>query len=114
MRYLVTGGAGFIGSHIVDELVRRGHSVVVLDNLSAGKESNLASVRKKIELSTGSVTDLAAVQAACIMAGPTEKDAVDTANGSGPTTAIVIGTGRRCSGSQRLGVLGWSQRFGGG
>jgi nucleoside-diphosphate-sugar epimerase len=65
MRYLVTGGAGFIGSHIVDELVRRGHSVVVLDNLSTGKESNLASVRKKIELSTGSVTDLAAVQAAC-------------------------------------------------
>jgi nucleoside-diphosphate-sugar epimerase len=65
MRYLVTGGAGFIGSHIVDELVRRGDSVVVLDNLSTGKESNLASVRDKIELSTGSVTDLAAVQAAC-------------------------------------------------
>jgi nucleoside-diphosphate-sugar epimerase len=65
MRYLVTGGAGFIGSHIVDELVRRGHSVVVLDNLSTGKESNLASIREKIELSTGSVTDLAAVQAAC-------------------------------------------------
>jgi nucleoside-diphosphate-sugar epimerase len=65
MRYLVTGGAGFIGSHIVDELVRRRHSVVVLDNLSSGKESNLASVRDKIELSTGSVTDLAAVQAAC-------------------------------------------------
>jgi UDP-N-acetylglucosamine/UDP-N-acetyl-alpha-D-glucosaminouronate 4-epimerase len=65
MRYLVTGGAGFIGSSIVDELVRRGHSVVVLDNLSTGKESNLASVRDKIELSTGSITDLAAVQAAC-------------------------------------------------
>jgi nucleoside-diphosphate-sugar epimerase len=65
MRYLVTGGAGFIGSNIVDELVRRGHSVVVLDNLSSGKESNLANVRDKIELSTGSVTDLAAVQAAC-------------------------------------------------
>ena len=65
MRYLVTGGAGFIGSHIVDELVRRGHRVVVLDNLSTGKESNLAGVRDQIELSTGSVTDLAAVQAAC-------------------------------------------------
>ncbi len=65
MRYLVTGGAGFIGSNIVDELVRRGHHVVVLDNLSTGKESNLAGVREKIELSTGSVTDLAAVQAAC-------------------------------------------------
>ncbi len=65
MRYLVTGGAGFIGSNIVDELVRRGHHVVVLDNLSTGKESNLAGVREEIELSTGSVTDLAAVQAAC-------------------------------------------------
>ena len=65
MRYLVTGGAGFIGSNIVDELVRREHTVVVLDNLSTGKESNLASVRKKIELNTGSITDLAAVQAAC-------------------------------------------------
>ena len=43
MRYLVTGGAGFIGSNIVDELVRRGHEVVVLDDLSAGKEANLAA-----------------------------------------------------------------------
>jgi UDP-N-acetylglucosamine/UDP-N-acetyl-alpha-D-glucosaminouronate 4-epimerase len=65
MRYLVTGGAGFIGSNIVDELVRRGHRVTVLDDLSSGKESNLASVRDKIELRVGSITDLAAVQAAC-------------------------------------------------
>jgi nucleoside-diphosphate-sugar epimerase len=65
MRYLVTGGAGFIGSNIVDELVRRGHRVVVLDNLSTGKEENLAGVRDKIELNTGSIRDLAAVQAAC-------------------------------------------------
>ena len=48
MRYLVTGGAGFIGSNIVDELVKRGHAVVVLDNLSSGKESNLARVQDKI------------------------------------------------------------------
>jgi nucleoside-diphosphate-sugar epimerase len=39
MHYLVTGGAGFIGSNTVDELVRRGHSVTVLDDLSAGKEA---------------------------------------------------------------------------
>lgn len=65
MRYLVTGGAGFIGSHIVDELVERGHGVTVLDNLSSGKEENLATVRDRIELNTGSITDLAAVQAAC-------------------------------------------------
>ena len=47
MRYLVTGGAGFIGSNIVDELVRRNHEVVVLDDLSAGNESNLSAVRRK-------------------------------------------------------------------
>jgi nucleoside-diphosphate-sugar epimerase len=64
MRYLVTGGAGFIGSNIVDELVRRNHEVVVLDDLSAGNESNLSSVRSKIDLRTGSITDLATVQSA--------------------------------------------------
>lgn len=65
MRYLVTGGAGFIGSNIVDELVHRNHQVVVLDDLSAGKESNFSEVRSKIDLHVGSVTDLAAVQSAC-------------------------------------------------
>jgi len=65
MRYLVTGGAGFIGSNIVDELVKRRQEVVVLDDLSAGKETNLAGVRDKIELHIGSITDLAAVQSAC-------------------------------------------------
>jgi nucleoside-diphosphate-sugar epimerase len=65
MRYLVTGGAGFIGSNIVDDLVRRGQQVVVLDDLSAGKESNLSDVREKIDLRIGSITDLATVQSAC-------------------------------------------------
>src|SRR5664279_302842 len=65
MRYLVTGGAGFIGSNTVDELVRRGHSVVVLDDLSAGKEENLAEIRNKITFLKGSITDLEAVQKAC-------------------------------------------------
>jgi nucleoside-diphosphate-sugar epimerase len=65
MRYLVTGGAGFIGSHTVDELVRRGHDVVVLDDLSTGQEANLAGVRDKIDFRVGSITDLATVQSAC-------------------------------------------------
>jgi UDP-N-acetylglucosamine/UDP-N-acetyl-alpha-D-glucosaminouronate 4-epimerase len=65
MRYLVTGGAGFIGSNIVDELVRRGASVTVLDDLSAGKESNLTGVRDKIDLHVGSITDLPTTQKAC-------------------------------------------------
>src|SRR5271166_5287621 len=65
MRYLVTGGAGFIGSNMVDELVRRGASVAVLDDLSAGKESNLAAVRDKIDFHLGSITNLETVQKAC-------------------------------------------------
>ena len=64
MRYLVTGGAGFIGSNTVDELVRRGHSVVVLDDLSAGKEENLAEVRNKITFIKGSITDIEVVRKA--------------------------------------------------
>jgi len=65
MRYLVTGGAGFIGSNMVDELVRRGHSAVVLDDLSAGKEENLAGAKGKIELIRGSIVDLEAAHKAC-------------------------------------------------
>lgn len=65
MRYLVTGGAGFIGSHIVDRLVGRGDEVIVLDDLSAGKESNLARVRNKIELRVETITNLNCVEAAC-------------------------------------------------
>jgi len=64
MRYLVTGGAGFIGSNTVDELVRRGHSVVVLDDLSSGKEDNLAELRNKITLIKGSITDIEVVRKA--------------------------------------------------
>src|ERR1700744_3519689 len=64
MRYVVTGGAGFIGSNTVDELVKRGHSVVVLDDLSAGKEENLAEVRNKITFIKGSITDIEVVRKA--------------------------------------------------
>src|ERR1700737_3223851 len=64
MRYVVTGGAGFIGSNTVDELVRRGHSVVVLDDLSAGNKENLAEVRNKITFIKGSITDMETLQKA--------------------------------------------------
>src|SRR5436853_6675210 len=64
MRYLVTGGARFIGSNTVDELVRRGHSVVVLDDLSSGKEDNLAEIRNKITFIKGSITDIEVVRKA--------------------------------------------------
>ncbi len=48
MKYVVTGGAGFIGSNIVKKLVSRGDSVTVIDDLNTGKEKNLESVRDKI------------------------------------------------------------------
>jgi len=48
LKYIVTGGAGFIGSNIVKKLVARGDNVVVIDNLNTGKEENLSSVKDKI------------------------------------------------------------------
>ena len=65
MRYLVTGGAGFIGSNTVDELVRRGHEIVVLDDLSTGKAANLSQVKSKVQLIEQSITNLDAVHEAC-------------------------------------------------
>jgi nucleoside-diphosphate-sugar epimerase len=58
-RYLVTGGAGFIGSNLVSALVARKASVRVLDNFSTGKRENLQSVIDQIELVEGSLTSLA-------------------------------------------------------
>ena len=60
-RYLVTGGAGFIGSHLVDALLARGDEVVVLDDLSTGRRSNLPPGVRLIE---ADVADAAAVKAA--------------------------------------------------
>ena len=57
MRYIVTGGAGFIGSNIVKKLVERGDDVTVIDNLNTGKETNLESVKDKIIFVKGSVLD---------------------------------------------------------
>ena len=58
MRYLITGGAGFIGSHLVEHLVAAGDDVTVLDDLSSGRRANLAAVRGQIRFIRGSVTDL--------------------------------------------------------
>ena len=56
--YLVTGGAGFIGSHLAEELVRRGERVRVLDNFITGKRENLAPFRNFIELIEGDIRDM--------------------------------------------------------
>lgn len=57
-RYLVTGGAGFIGSHLTTALVERGEQVRVVDNLSTGKRDNLAHVESQIELFEGDLADI--------------------------------------------------------
>jgi UDP-glucose 4-epimerase len=61
---LVTGGAGFIGSHLVEALLARGHRVRVLDNYSTGRRENLTPFRNHIELIVGDMTDLDTVRAA--------------------------------------------------
>jgi UDP-glucose 4-epimerase len=57
MRYLVTGGAGFIGSHLSESLIGRGDQVVILDNFSTGLAKNLSSFREKITFSPGDILD---------------------------------------------------------
>lgn len=62
--YLVTGGAGFIGSNIVEELVRRGEKVRVLDNFVTGKRENVEPFLNKIELMEGDIRDKGALDRA--------------------------------------------------
>ena len=64
-RYLVTGGAGFIGSHIVEELSRRGVKVRVIDNLLTGKRENIASFLDEIEFIEADIRELDACRRAC-------------------------------------------------
>lgn len=63
-RYLVTGGAGFIGSNLVRFILGKGHQVAVLDNFATGKRENLADVHDKITLIEGDIRDRAAVDRA--------------------------------------------------
>jgi len=62
--YLVTGGAGFIGSSIADVLVRKGERVRVLDNFSTGDMANLADVKDRVEIVEGDLRDMDAVRRA--------------------------------------------------
>ena len=58
MKYVITGGAGFIGSHITKKLIERGDIVTVVDNMNTGKEKNLESVRDKINFVKGDILDM--------------------------------------------------------
>ena len=63
-RAIVTGGAGFIGSHLSDELAERGYQVTILDDISTGKQSNVEALRNRsnIDFVQGSITDLPRLQ----------------------------------------------------
>ena len=64
MRVFITGGAGFIGSHLADALVARGDAVTILDNMSTGSASNIAHLEGKIEIIKGDIRDVATVEKA--------------------------------------------------
>ena len=62
--YLVTGGAGFIGGHLVRRLLDRGDTVKIIDNLSTGKRENIEDVLDRVTFVEGDITDQAAVERA--------------------------------------------------
>ena len=64
MRVFITGGAGFIGSHLADALVARGDAVTILDNMSTGSASNIAHLEGKVEIIKGDIRDVATVEKA--------------------------------------------------
>jgi nucleoside-diphosphate-sugar epimerase len=64
MRYLITGGAGFIGSNIAIEIVRRGDTVRILDNFATGRAVNLEAIQNQVELVEGDIRDFWTVSAA--------------------------------------------------
>ena len=64
MSVFITGGAGFIGSHLADALVARGDAVTILDNMSTGSASNIAHLEGKIEIIKGDIRDVATVEKA--------------------------------------------------
>jgi len=99
MKALVTGGAGFIGSHLAEGLVRRGHAVRVFDNLSTGSLDNLAPVRDAVEVVTGDLRDGEAVRRAVAGAEVVFHQAAD------PSVPRSISHPRDCYDINVLGTL---------
>ena len=62
MKYAVTGGAGFIGSHLTKNLVERGNEVIVIDNLNTGKKQNVEKISKKIDFFEVDIRDFNAIE----------------------------------------------------
>ena len=62
MHVFITGGAGFIGSHLCDALLKEGHQVSILDNMSTGSAANIAHIKDQIEIHQGDIRDQALVE----------------------------------------------------
>lgn len=106
-RALVTGGAGFIGSHLVDALVAEGCDVVILDDLSSGSLSNIEHVKDKITFYKGNIQDQKMLmkatkncevifhQAAMVSVTKTVDNPVDSAFINDMGTLFVLDAGRK-------------------
>jgi UDP-glucose 4-epimerase len=122
-KVLVTGGAGFIGSHLVDALVERGLQVRVLDNLSTGKLENLATSREKIDFLEADVTDAVTVaravtgidtifhQAAIASVPRSVAQPLET-HAAGATATLTLLTAARKAGVKRMVYAGSSSAYG--
>jgi UDP-glucose 4-epimerase len=68
MRVFITGGAGFIGSHLCDALISRGDEITILDNLSTGSQQNIAHLKGKVKVTQGDIRDKGLVESLVVNA----------------------------------------------
>ena len=120
--YLVTGGAGFIGSHLTEELVRRGHTVRVVDSLITGKRQNLDHIRG-VEFIEGDLADMSVAASAvdgidfvmhqaAIPSVPRSVNDPVTSNRANIDASLNILVAARDAGVKRLVYAGSSSAFG--
>ena len=62
MKSIVTGGGGFIGSHLCEKLVKMGHKVIVIDNFSIGRKSNLKNIKNKIQIYNKDISNFKSIK----------------------------------------------------